>query len=185
MMEVMTTGLAGLLVLRPRIFGDDRGYFLESFNEQRFKTLTGVDVLFVQDNESSSRAGVLRGLHFQADPHAQGKLVHVGRGAVLDVAVDLRADSPTRGRHFSIRLDAAKREMLWIPAGFAHGFVALEDDTLFLYKCTNYYQPSAERTIRWDDADLAIDWGISEPLVSPKDAEGMTYKAYCGTIATR
>ncbi|MBL7981953.1 MAG: dTDP-4-dehydrorhamnose 3,5-epimerase [Flavobacteriales bacterium] len=184
-MEVVTTGLEGLLVLRPRLFGDDRGFFLESFNEQRFKALTGADVRFVQDNESSSRAGVLRGLHFQADPHAQGKLVHVGRGSVLDVAVDLRHGSPTQGRHFSIHLNAAKREMLWIPAGFAHGFVALEDDTLFLYKCTNYYQPAAERTIRWNDPELAIDWGITDPLVSPKDADGMSYRTYLGTAGTR
>jgi len=185
MMDVVATGLEGLKVLRPRIFGDDRGHFLESFNEQRFKELTGADVHFVQDNESSSRAGVLRGLHFQLEPHAQGKLVHVGRGAVLDVALDLRPGSPTLGKHFSIRLDAAKREMLWIPAGFGHGFVALEDHTLFLYKCTNYYQPSAERTIRWDDPELAIDWGVSSPLVSPKDASGMTYREYCASAVMR
>jgi len=180
MMEILTTELPGLLRLRPRIFTDDRGRFLETFNERTFRQATGVDLPFVQDNESRSQANVLRGLHFQLDPNAQGKLVHVAVGAVLDVCVDIRPDSPTRGRHIAVELDAELKEMLWIPPGFAHGFRALVDDTVFVYKCTAYYHPPSERTIRWDDPELGIDWGTSAPLVSSKDAAG---HAFSGTWA--
>jgi len=178
MMNVGTTPLKDLLILKPRIFADERGHFLETFNEARFTEATGIDARFVQDNESVSTARVLRGLHFQVEPHAQGKLVHVVRGAVLDVCVDIRPQSPTFGKHFRVRLDGTTKEMLWIPPGFAHGFVVLEHDAVFAYKCTTYYNPAAERTIRWNDSDLAIDWGVVAPVVSDKDAAGMSFAEF-------
>lgn len=178
MMNIGTTPLNGLLILKPRIFADERGHFLETFNQARFAEATGIDARFVQDNESVSTARVLRGLHFQVDPHAQGKLVHVVRGAVLDVCVDIRPQSPTFGKHIKVRLDGATKEMLWIPPGFAHGFVVLEHDAVFAYKCTTYYTPAAERTIRWNDPDLAIDWGVEAPVVSEKDAAGMSFAEF-------
>lgn len=178
MMQVSTTPLAGLLVLRPRIFRDERGHFLESFNAAAFAQATGVTAPFVQDNESRSGKGVLRGLHLQLPPHAQAKLVRVSAGAVLDVCVDVRPDSPTFGRHFSLRLDAVEQAMLYIPEGFAHGFVALEEGTVFTYKCSAYYHPPSERTIRWDDPQLAIDWGIADPVVSEKDRAGLPFHAH-------
>ena len=184
MMQVEHTPLAGLLLLTPRIFADARGAFLETYNHRQFAEATGIDTHFVQDNESRSAKGVLRGLHFQAAPHAQGKLVRVVHGAVRDVCVDLRRGSPTLGAHFKVVLDGASKRMLWIPPGFAHGFVALEPDTVFVYKCTAYYEPTAERTVCWNDADLAIDWGATNPLVSAKDAEGMSYKNYLTEVAT-
>lgn len=171
-MNVTTTALEGVLLLKPRVFADDRGHFLETFSVKAFQAATGLSPDFVQDNESSSKKGVLRGLHFQLDPHAQGKLVRVVRGAVLDVAVDIRPGSSTYGQHVKERLDEHNKHLLWIPPGLAHGFVALEDDTLFAYKCTGYYHQPSERTIRWDDPTLAIDWGVTSPLVSPKDAQG-------------
>lgn len=179
-MTTETTSIAGVLLLRPRIFSDARGRFLETFNSAAFAKATGVAIEPVQDNESTSHRHVLRGLHFQAHPHAQGKLVHVVRGAVLDVVVDIRPDSPTRGRHIKVPLDAADKAMLWVPPGLAHGFLALEDDTVFAYKCTAYYHQPAERTIRWDDPDLAIDWGTDSPIVSDKDRAGMSYQAFLG-----
>jgi dTDP-4-dehydrorhamnose 3,5-epimerase len=175
-MEVIGTPLSGLLRLRPRIHADERGRFLETFNERAFRAATGVELPFVQDNESRSRLHVLRGLHYQRAPFAQGKLVHVGHGAVLDVCLDIRPASPTYGRHFAVRLDAGTKEALWIPPGFAHGFVALEPDTLFLYKCTAYYHPQAEATILWNDPQLGIDWGVRDPLVSDKDREGRLFR---------
>ena len=178
MMEVVKTPLEGLLVIKPRIFGDDRGHFLETFNERAFAQATGSTLHFVQDNESLSKAGVLRGLHFQAPPHEQGKLVHVVRGAVLDVCVDIRPTSPTFGQHVKIRLDGETKTMLWIPPGFAHGFVVLEADAVFAYKCTAFYHPQAESTLLWNDPDLAIDWGIAAPLVSAKDAQGMLFRSF-------
>ena len=172
MIQVERTSIEGLLLLGPQVFRDDRGHFQETFNEEDFRAATGITLPFVQDNESLSHAGVLRGLHFQLPPHAQGKLVRVARGAVLDVAVDIRQDSPTSGKHVAVRLDASSKKMLWIPPGFAHGFLALEDDTLFLYKCTAYYHRPSERTIPWNDPGLGIDWGIDAPLISPKDLVG-------------
>lgn len=172
-MEILSTDIPGVLRLRPRVFSDDRGQFLETFNERTFRKAVGADVEFVQDNESCSHRNVLRGLHFQADPHAQGKLVRVVRGAVLDVVVDIRRDSPTYGHHYKLRLDDEGKEMLWIPPGLAHGFHSLEDDTVFVYKCTAYYAPQAERTILWNDPDLAIDWGVEDPIVSAKDRDGV------------
>lgn len=178
MMEVTNTELDGVLLLQPRIFTDERGRFHETFNQRRFAEATGLDISFVQDNESRSHRKVLRGLHFQVPPFAQGKLVSVVKGAVLDVCVDIRPHSPTVGRHIKVHLDANERTMLWIPPGFAHGFVALEDDTVFAYKCTAYYHPASERTIRWNDPELAIDWGVEHPVVSAKDAEGMPFTTY-------
>jgi dTDP-4-dehydrorhamnose 3,5-epimerase len=177
-MNLTTTPLPGLLLLTPRIFTDERGHFLETWNQNAFDAAAGQPVQFVQDNESVSHRNVLRGLHFQLQPHAQGKLVHVVRGRVLDVVVDLRPGSPTLGRHYKVELDGILKNMLWIPEGFAHGFVSLEDDTIFAYKCTrNYHQPS-ERTIRWDDPELAIEWGVQGPLVSAKDQQGASYREY-------
>lgn len=176
MMEVLPLGLEGLLLLRPRIFRDERGYFFEAFNEAVFRKSTGLDAVFVQDNESSSERGVLRGLHFQLAPHAQGKLVRVVKGAALDVVVDIRPDSPTYGRHAKVRLDDVDKHFLWVPPGFAHGFLTLEDNTIFLYKCTTYYHQASERTIRWNDPDLGIDWGAGNPIMSPKDREGHDFR---------
>jgi len=171
-MEIRKTKIEGLLVVKPKIFQDDRGVFFESFNHAKFQELIGEEMIFVQDNESVSMKNVVRGLHFQLPPHAQGKLVHVARGSVLDVAVDLRTNSPTYGQWHAELLSAENHTMFWIPEGFAHGFVALEDDTTFLYKCTNYYSPSSEGTILWNDEILNIDWGISSPIVSSKDTNG-------------
>lgn len=167
-MEFKTTPIADVVMLEPRVFKDERGHFLESFNASLFSAhkITGP---FVQDNESVSSKGVIRGLHLQRVPHAQGKLVRVVRGAALDVAVDLRPGSPTFGRHVAVELSAQNSRMLWIPAGFAHGFEALEDDTVFLYKVTDYYQPSAEAGIRFDDPELGIPWRTPAPIVSSKD----------------
>lgn len=175
MMDVERTLIDGVLILRPRIFHDPRGYFLESFNQEDFNRTTGNTTLFVQDNESGSAKGVLRGLHLQVGEHAQAKLVRVAAGAVLDVCVDLRPDSTTFGKHVSIRLDAHEKTMFFIPAGMAHGFVALEKGTVFLYKCSTPYAPKAERTILWNDPDLAIDWGINDPIVSEKDLAGQPF----------
>lgn len=171
-MDVIPTGIQGLLHLRPKVFADARGQFMETFNAEELAQHAGIGVRFVQDNESRSKAGVLRGLHLQAPPHAQAKLVRVVRGAVLDVCVDVRTGSATFGHHFSLRLDDRTHDMLFIPAGMAHGFLALEDDTVFAYKCSAYYTPSAERTILWNDPELGINWGITDPLVSDKDKAG-------------
>ena len=170
-MKVVETGIAGLLVLEPRVFGDARGFFFESFNQRAFNEATGLNERFVQDNHSRSARGVLRGLHYQVQ-QPQGKLVRVVRGAVFDVAVDIRPGSPTFGRWTGAELSADNRLQLWIPPGFAHGFVALEDDTHFLYKTTDVYARDCERAIRWDDPALAIAWplppGVS-PRLAPKD----------------
>jgi dTDP-4-dehydrorhamnose 3,5-epimerase len=177
--KLVPTSLPGVLIVEPAIFGDDRGWFTETFNEPRW--LAALAALgepaprrFVQDNHSCSKAGVLRGLHYQLPPHAQGKLVRVVRGAAFDVAVDIRAGSATFGRWFGTELNAENRRQLWIPEGFAHGFLALQDDTHFLYKTTDVYARDCERSIRWDDPEIAIDWplpaGPASPLVAPKDA---------------
>lgn len=167
-MTITKTAIEGLLILEPRVFNDDRGLFFESFNEKIFEEAAG-DIKFVQDNQSVSKKGVLRGLHFQNPPHAQGKLVRVAKGSVIDVAVDIRKDSPTFGEHVAVELTAENNKQFWIPPGFAHGFVALEDDTIFCYKCTDYYAPECEGSLLWNDEDLKIDWGIDSPLVSDKD----------------
>jgi dTDP-4-dehydrorhamnose 3,5-epimerase len=175
-MERIDTPLGGLVLLRPRIFADERGHFLETFNQRTFDRLVGEGIDFVQDNESVSTKHVLRGLHLQTAPHQQGKLVHVVKGSVLDVCLDIRPDSSTYGQHYKVELNGNSKEMLWIPPGFAHGFVALENDTVFAYKCSAYYNPTAERTILWNDPELGIDWGVKEPLISPKDLKGLPFR---------
>ena len=171
-MQVIATPLPGLLILEPKVFADERGYFYESFNQRSFDAVVGQPVSFVQDNHSRSRRGVLRGLHYQLPPHAQGKLVQVVRGSVFDVAVDIRRGSATFGRWFGATLDAAKHRQMWIPAGFAHGFLALEDETLFQYKTTDHYARDCERAIAWNDPAIGIDWPAlgSAPLLAAKDA---------------
>ena len=160
--------IEGLLVIKPDVFEDQRGYFFESFNEEKFRQL-GIDEKFLQDNESKSGKGVLRGLHFQVPPFQQGKLVRVIKGAVLDVAVDLRKSSPSYGQWASIELSEKNKWMYWIPAGFAHGFLTREDNTIFFYKCTQVYRRESELGILWNDSDLNIQWGIRNPLISDKD----------------
>lgn len=171
-MEVNKTEIEGLLVFKPRKFEDERGCFFESFNQQNFQDHVGEAITFVQDNESISKSGVVRGLHFQKPPMAQGKLVRVGTGKIIDYAVDIRKESATYGNHFSIELSAENGLMLWVPEGFAHGFIALENRTQLLYKCTNYYAPELEATILWNDPDLAINWRNENVIVSSKDMEG-------------
>lgn len=176
-MEAQRTQIEGLILFRPRIFADDRGRFLETFSASKFREMTGADVDFVQDNESVSHARVVRGLHFQVAPHAQGKLVHTPRGAVLDICVDIRKESPTYGQHYKVQLDAENKHILWVPPGFAHGFVALENNTVFAYKCTAYYHQPSERTILWNDPELGIDWNVVDPLISEKDRNGHRFAA--------
>jgi dTDP-4-dehydrorhamnose 3,5-epimerase len=172
-MHVEPTAIPEVVVATPRVFGDDRGFFLESWNRRAFAA-AGLDLDFVQDNHSRSARGVLRGLHYQL-PRPQGKLVRVVRGEVFDVAVDLRRGSPTCGRWVGEVLSAGNRRQLWIPEGFAHGFLVLSDEAEFLYKTTEYYHPEHERCVRWDDPDLAIAWplGAAAPRVSAKDAAGL------------
>ena len=174
-MNIKKTDLPGLLVIEPRVFGDERGYFFESYNLSLFKE-AGLDVNFLQDNESMSAKGVLRGLHFQEPPFEQGKLVRVARGAVLDVSVDIRKDSPTFGKWLSYELSEQNKRMLWIPPGFAHGFVSLSEDAIFIYKCTNLYNRESENSIFWNDPELNIDWGIKNPLVSDKDKSAPLFR---------
>jgi dTDP-4-dehydrorhamnose 3,5-epimerase len=171
-MVVKPTPLPGVLVLEPKRFGDERGFFMESFNQQAFDAAVGSRIEFVQDNHSASQRGVLRGLHYQTPPHAQGKLVRVVRGSAFDVALDIRRGSETFGRWFGLTLDAKDHRQLWIPPGFAHGFLALEDDTHFLYKTTDFYAKDCERAIAWNDPAVGIQWpalGMA-PLLAPKDA---------------
>lgn len=171
-MNVTQTELPGVVIIEPKVFGDDRGFFYESFNARSFAEATGVKVDFVQDNHSRSQKGVLRGLHYQIE-NPQGKLVRVTVGEVLDVAVDIRRSSPHFGKWVAVRLSAANHKQLWVPPGFAHGFVVLSEHAEFLYKTTDYYNPSAERSIRWNDPDLNIDWQITDaPRLSAKDQEG-------------
>ncbi|MGA8133255.1 MAG: dTDP-4-dehydrorhamnose 3,5-epimerase [Pseudomonas gingeri] len=173
-MKATPTRLPGVLILEPKVFGDERGFFYESFNARAFQDATGLDVSFVQDNHSRSQQGVLRGLHYQLE-NTQGKLVRVIAGEVLDVAVDIRRSSPHFGQWVAVRLSAENNRQLWIPEGFAHGFVVLSESAEFLYKTTDYYTPSAERCIRWDDPSLAIDWEFAGvPQLSAKDLNGKT-----------
>ncbi|MEA5109707.1 dTDP-4-dehydrorhamnose 3,5-epimerase [bioreactor metagenome] len=167
-MEIVKTGIPDVLIIKPRVYNDDRGYFFESYNRSDFAA-AGIDADFLQDNESRSMKGVLRGLHFQKPPYAQGKLVRVVSGAVLDVAVDLRRNSPWFGKWVSVELTDQNKWMCWIPAGFAHGFISLEDNTVFIYKCTNVYNAASEGSVRWNDPDLNINWGNISPVLSPKD----------------
>ncbi len=176
-MQVEKTFIEGLVIVYPDVYPDARGYFFESYRKDKFAGL-GIVADFVQDNESMSGKNVLRGLHFQAPPFAQGKLVRVARGAALDVAVDLRPSSATYGKWESVVLSAENKLMLWIPEGFAHGFLTLEDHTIFQYRCTNYYNKESERGIIWNDPDLNIDWGSDNPLVSAKDLAGGLFKNF-------
>jgi dTDP-4-dehydrorhamnose 3,5-epimerase len=175
-MKIETTPLKDVIVLTPTIFKDERGYFFESYNNQKVGDLIKCE--FVQDNESFSQKNVLRGLHFQIPPFAQDKLVRVIQGSVLDVAVDLRKSSPTYGQHFSVILSGDNKKQLFIPAGFAHGFVTLEDNTIFSYKCSNYYEKSAEQTILWNDFSLNIEWNCEQPLLSEKDLIGESFSTF-------
>lgn len=169
MITISHTPIPDLLVLEPKVFGDDRGFFLESFNDKVFREATGADVTFVQDNHSRSAKNVLRGLHYQIS-QAQGKLVRVACGRVFDVVVDLRCHSPALGRWFGLELSDKNQKQLWVPPGFAHGFLVLSDSADFLYKTTDYYAPEHERTIRWDDPEIAIEWPLAgAPVVSAKD----------------
>ena len=170
-MKLINTDIDGVFIIEPRLFEDERGYFFEAFSERKFAELTGIGTHFVQDNESRSARGVVRGLHFQLPPHAQSKLVRVVRGTILDVAVDIRRGSPTFGHHVAVELSEHNHRQLFIPRGFAHGFSVLEGDAIVEYKCDNYYTPEAEGAIRWNDATLAIDWKVadSEVVVSAKD----------------
>ena len=176
-MQTIATPLDGVLIMEPKVFGDQRGFFFESFNAHGFEELTGVRTAFVQDNHSRSAKGVLRGLHYQIH-QAQGKLVRVVAGEVFDVAVDIRKSSPTFGQWYGHRLSADNKLQLWIPAGFAHGFVVLSGTADFLYKTTDYWAPEHERCIAWNDPDLAVDWPLAgiTPLVSAKDAQGAAFR---------
>lgn len=168
-MEFIKTNIEGLLIIEPKVFGDHRGYFYESYNRDAFLG-ADLDLDFIQDNQSLSNKGILRGLHFQKPPHAQGKLVRVIQGSVIDVAVDIRKGSPTYGQHLKVELSAENKRLFWIPPGFAHGFYTLEDQTVFCYKCTELYHPESEGGLAWNDPNLKINWGVSElPLLSEKD----------------
>lgn len=176
-MEIVKTKIPGLLIVKPQVFEDHRGYFFESYNKEAFKNL-GLYPQFVQDNESRSMKGVLRGLHFQKPPFAQGKLVRVIKGAVLDVAVDLRKSSPTYGQWEAVELNEYNKWMYWIPEGFAHGFVTLEDNTIFFYKCTNVYNKESEGSILWNDPDLKVEWNFDHPTLSEKDQQAPLFRDF-------
>ena len=180
-MEIIKTILEGLLVIKPRILGDSRGYFFESWSKKSFAE-AGLNLDFVQDNQSLSSRGVLRGLHFQNPPYAQGKLVRVIKGAVLDISVDIRKHSPTYGQYFSIELSEENKAIVWIPPGFAHGFVALKDNTVFSYKCTGEYNKESEGSLLWNDKDLNINWEVSMPLVSEKDLAASNFKSFISSF---
>jgi dTDP-4-dehydrorhamnose 3,5-epimerase len=176
-MKFFQPSLPDVYLIEPSVFSDDRGWFMETWESKRFFT-AGIQAQFVQDNHSSSRRGVLRGLHYQLR-HPQGKLVRVVSGEVFDVAVDVRRSSPTFGRWVGEVLSSSNKRMMWIPPGFAHGFLAMSEQTEFVYKCTDFYDPASERTLRWDDPDVAIDWPISQqlqPILSDKDRNGKSLK---------
>lgn len=168
-MEILKTPIEGVLVVEPKVFGDERGYFFESFNAREFAQKTGLDITFVQDNESKSRCGVLRGLHFQRPPFAQSKLVSVVSGKVLDVAVDIRKGSPTYGRYCLCELSEENHRRLFLPKGMAHGYVVLSPEAVFQYKCDEFYHPEAEGGLAWDDPDIAIPWPMQDVTLSAKD----------------
>ena len=175
-MQIKKTAISGVLTLEPNVFGDGRGFFYESFNEKSFRDATGLAVSFVQDNHSKSAKNVLRGLHYQIEPRAQGKLIRVVSGAVFDVAVDIRRNSPTCGCWIAEILSAENRRQLWLPSGMAHGFLTLSDTAEFLYKTTDYYSPAHERCIAWNDPELGIDWPLNgQPILSPKDCGGQSF----------
>lgn len=176
-MKIEKTAIEGVLIIRPDVFADQRGYFMESYSEKKWKE-AGLEYTFVQDNESCSSRNVLRGLHFQKPPFAQDKIVRVIQGAVMDVAVDLRKGSPTYGKHVCVELTAENKLQFFLPAGMAHGFVTREDNTIFAYKVTAPYAPQTEGCIRWDDPDLGIEWNCENPILSAKDQEGLLLKDF-------
>jgi len=174
-MKIIDTKIPDVKIIEPKVFGDERGFFFESFNQQQFEAAVGYPVHFVQDNHSKSTKGVLRGLHYQLAPHAQAKLVRCVVGEVFDVAVDIRKSSPTFGQWVGVHLSAENKRQLWIPEGFAHGFYVTSEEAEFVYKCTDYYQPASEVSIRWDDAGIGIKWPLSDmPTLSAKDLLGVT-----------
>ncbi|QDO76394.1 dTDP-4-dehydrorhamnose 3,5-epimerase [Aeromonas caviae] len=177
-MNVIKTALPDVLIFEPKVFGDERGFFFESFNHQLFKEAVGYPVAFVQDNHSKSSKGVLRGLHYQLPPHAQGKLVRCVAGEVFDVAVDIRKSSPTFGQWVGVHLSAENKRQLWIPEGFAHGFVTLSETAEFLYKTTDYYNRESEGSICWNDPDINIEWPVEGALLSEKDKTAQSFLAY-------
>ena len=183
--QVTTTPIDGVLVLEPKVFGDARGFFYESFNAKDFAQATDLDVEFVQDNHSKSVKGVLRGMHYQVQ-HAQGKLVRVTQGAVFDVAVDIRKGSPTFGQWFGLELSAENKKQLWVPAGLAHGFLVTSESAEFLYKTTNYYHPEFERSLLWNDPSIGIEWPLhlldETPFLAPKDIAALTFEQMNFTI---
>jgi dTDP-4-dehydrorhamnose 3,5-epimerase len=175
--EVIKTNFDGLLVFQPRVFRDDRGYFFEYFRKNLLGD-NGVNLEFVQSNESQSQKNVLRGLHFQNPPFEQGKYIRVVKGAVLDVALDIRKNSRTYGQWFSCKLNESNKTILWVPPGFAHGFLTLADDTIFQYECTNIYNKDSEASIRWNDPDLKIAWNVKDPILSDKDKNAPFFKDF-------
>ena len=178
-MKFIKTKISDVYIIEPSVFGDNRGYFLESYNQKKLEEVVG-KTSFIQDNESKSSKGVLRGLHFQVPPFSQGKLIKILKGAVQDIAVDLRTASPTYGHYVNVLLSAENHRMLYIPPGFAHGFVTLKDDTLFSYKCTNSYSKDAERIILWNDRSLNIKWDTNHPIISEKDQLGRSFNEFKG-----
>ena len=176
-MNFKKSSIDGLLLIEPRIFSDGRGYFYETYNYEVFQE-NGIDVNFLQDNESLSSKGVLRGLHFQNPPYEQGKLIRVGSGSIMDIVVDIRKDSKTYGKYESVILSEENKIMFWVPPGFAHGFLSLEENTKLLYKCTNVYNKQAESGIIWNDSELNIDWNFANPLVSEKDNELNNFNSF-------
>ena len=175
-MKTQTTEIEGIVIIEPQVFGDSRGYFMETYQKEKYAA-AGIDVTFVQDNESMSRYGVVRGLHYQAEPFAQAKLIRVVSGRVLDVAVDIRKNSPTFGKVFTLELSSENKLQLFLPHGIAHGFAVLSETAVFTYKCDNFYAPQYERTIRFDDPTLAIDWKIpvANRIISDKDKKGVAF----------
>ena len=176
-MRFEKTDIEGLLVVDPLVHKDDRGYFFESYNLKNYKDI-GVNINFVQDNQSCSKKNVLRGLHFQKPPYAQAKLVSVIKGSVLDVVVDIRKESPTYGKNYSVILSSINKKMLFIPEGFAHGFLTLEDDTILSYKCSNFYNKESEDSLLWNDFNLNIEWGIKDPILSEKDKQAKSFSEF-------
>ncbi len=181
MLKIQKTHITGCLLIEPEVYQDHRGRFMEVYNQKALEEALGIPLRFVQDNQSVSKKYVLRGLHFQRGPHAQGKLVHVACGRALDVVVDLRRESPSFGKHYSVELSGTNNRVLYIPKGLAHGFLSLEDQTVFKYKCDAYYHPAAEGGIRYDDPDLNIDWGITPEklILSEKDLNLPGFKEAC------
>ncbi len=176
-MEFIKTPIEGLSIIKPKVFEDERGHFYESYNKAVIDS-NFLDVTFLQDNQSLSQKNVLRGLHFQNPPFGQVKLIRVIKGAVLDVVVDVRKKSPTYGKHYKIEINEHNKLMVWIPEGFAHGFLTLEDNTIFQYKCSNIYNKASECCISWNDPDLNINWEVSNPIISDKDKQGIAFKNY-------